>query len=177
MESMFEEIFTRNRCTDFRWIEPSGIRVAHWVRMKCHYGCGGYGACAACPPETPSVAECREFFREYSRAALFHFRLRLDGPDERHAACRAINRQLLSVERDVFLAGEERSFALFADNCSWCDECAGERRICRNKKDSRPTIEAMGVDVYSLARGAGYHIEVCVDDRQAMDRFGLLLIR
>lgn len=177
MKRKFEDIFARHQCDDFRWIEPSEVRVAQWVRMKCRYGCAGYGACAACPPETPSVEECREFIRDYSYAALFHFQLLLDHPDDRHDACRTINRRLLSVERDVFLAGEERVFAMFVDNCSWCVECASDRRSCHNKKESRPTIEAMGVDVFSLARDAGYHVEVCVDCRQAMDRFGLLLIR
>ena len=59
-----EEIIKSHGYTDYKWIEPKKIVVSQWVRMKCKFGCGEYGRGGACPPETPSVAECKEFFNE-----------------------------------------------------------------------------------------------------------------
>ena len=59
--------------TDYKWIDPKKIIVAQWVRMKCKFGCGEYGRGAACPPNTPPVADCEQFFSEYSDAVILHF--------------------------------------------------------------------------------------------------------
>ena len=31
-------------------IDPATVVTGNWVRLKCQYGCGGYGACLTCPP-------------------------------------------------------------------------------------------------------------------------------
>ena len=48
-------LFREHGFEDFRWIDPKAIVVAHWVRMKCLFGCEDYGRNAACPPNTPPV--------------------------------------------------------------------------------------------------------------------------
>ena len=58
--------------TDHKWINPRRIVTANWVRMKCQFGCDGYGESGCCPPETPSVADCRKFFDEYRIGLLLH---------------------------------------------------------------------------------------------------------
>jgi predicted metal-binding protein len=164
-------------CTYFRWIDPKDIVVSQWVRMKCMYGCDCYGATGCCPPEAPSVVECERFFREYSRAVIFHFHKRVRRPEDRHAWTRRVNAGLLKLEREVFLAGNERAFLLFMDTCGRCKECAGSRRDCVDKMGARPTADALAVDVYTTVRKAGYHIEVLKDYRQPMDRYAFLMVR
>jgi predicted metal-binding protein len=58
--------------TDSKWIDPKKIIVARWVRKKCVFGCGEYGHGGACPPNTPPVAECERFFKEYTDAIILH---------------------------------------------------------------------------------------------------------
>ena len=79
-----EALFAKHGYTDFKWIEAQDIVVAQWVRMKCTFGCGEYGRNASCPPNVPSVPECRQFFDEYSTAAIFRFEKAVEEPEERH---------------------------------------------------------------------------------------------
>lgn len=171
-----ETLFGEHGFTDFKWIEPKDIIVAQWVRMKCTFGCSNYGKNATCPPNVPSVAECRAFFDEYATMAVFHFEKAFEKPEDRHAWTREINRALLKVERGVFLAGNEKAFLLFMDSCELCSDCPGARDECKHPKSARPTPESMAVNVYSTVRQAGYPIQVLADYSQAMNRYAFLLI-
>jgi predicted metal-binding protein len=172
-----EELFLKHKFKDFRWIDPKNIVVSRWVRMKCMFGCTEYGKIACCPPNTPSVDECKSFFSEYSEGAIFHFEKRLEDPEERYEWARDINEKLLGLERDVFLAGNPKTFLLFMDSCSLCKNCGEERIKCKNKKSARPPPEAMAVDVFSTVRQLGYSIEVLHDYSQTMNRYAFLLIK
>lgn len=171
-----EALFKTRGYTDFKWVKPQDIVVSHWVRMKCMYGCGDFGRNAACPPNVPSVSECRQFFDEYSTAAIFHFAHSVESPEDRHAWSREVNMNLLKLEREVFLSGYQKAFLLFMDSCNLCSDCLGERAECNNPKSSRPTLEAMAVDVFSTARQCGYPINVLSDYSQQMNRYAFLLI-
>jgi predicted metal-binding protein len=171
-----EAIFCQHGFTDFRWLDPAEIVVAQWVRMKCMYGCGSYGRVASCPPNTPSVAECRRFFDEYRTAAVFHFEKTVAQPEARHAWSRETNQALLQLERAVFLAGYRKAFLLFMDSCHLCADCASAREACNNARHSRPSPEGMAMDVFATVRKLGYPIEVLADYDQAMNRYAFLLI-
>lgn len=174
--TQLEALFAKHGFTDFKWIDPHQIVVAQWVRMKCIFGCDDYGRNASCPPNTPSVAECRRFFDEYNAAAIFHFEKRVSKPEDRHAWTKGIDQELLKLERAVFLAGHQKAFLLFVNNCSMCGKCAGTRQECKHPQSARPTGEAMAVDVYSTVRQVGYPIQVLPDYDQAMNRYAFLLI-
>jgi predicted metal-binding protein len=171
-----EALFAKHGCTDFKWVKPEDIVVSQWVRLKCLFGCAQYGRNASCPPNIPTVSECRQFFDEYAAAAIFRFEKRLDRPEDRHSWAKGINQQLLNLERAVFLAGHRKAFLLFMDSCYLCVDCAGARAECRNPKSARPTPEAMAVDVFSTVRKYGYPIEVLSNYSEAMNRYAFLLI-
>jgi predicted metal-binding protein len=170
------KLFHKHGFTDFRWLDPQDIVVAQWVRMKCQFGCPDYGRAGACPPHTPSVQECERFFREYKRAAVFHFEKKLDRPEDRHAWTRKLNLELLKLERDVFLAGFPKAFLLFLDTCNVCLECSGSRSACKEPRLGRPVPEGLAVDVFSTVRKLGYPIQVLPDYKQIMNRYAFLLI-
>jgi predicted metal-binding protein len=174
--NQIDEIFRSHGYTDYKWIDPSGIIVAQWVRMKCMFGCGEYGRGGACPPNTPAVAECERFFKEYSDALILHFEGTMDQPEERHAWSAKINAKLLKLEREMFLAGYERAFLLFMDSCNICKECSGRRETCAQPRMARPAPEAMAVDVYSTVRRYGFAINVRTDYGQKMDRYAFLMV-
>jgi len=171
-----EALFLRHGFEDFKWFPPKDVVTAQWVRMKCLFGCPEYGKGGTCPPNTPSVEECDRFFKDYRRSVVFRFEKRLDAPEERHAWSRGINARLYDLEREIFLSGNVKAFMLFMDSCAICPECAGSRSKCRNPKKSRPSPEAMAVDVYSTILRAGYPIEVLKDYDRAMNRYAFLLI-
>ncbi len=171
-----ENILKSHNYSDFKWIDPKKIVVSQWVRMKCRFGCSEYGHGGTCPPATPSVAECREFFSEYEDAVILHFEGLMDKPEDRHAWTAKINAQLVQLERSVFIAGFERAFQLFMDSCSFCRECSETRETCKKPRMARPAPEAMAVDVYTTVRQAGFEINVLPEYDRTMDRFAILLI-
>lgn len=171
-----EALFAKHEFADFKWIDPASIVVSEWVRMKCMYGCNGYGRNASCPPNTPTVAECRRFFAEYRTAAIFHFEKKVAKPEDRHEWSAKISGRLLKLEREVFLAGNHKAFLLFMDSCNLCGECALTRAQCKHPKMSRPSPEAMAIDVFATARQCGYPIEVLADYSRPMNRYAFLLV-
>jgi len=171
-----QKLFNDKGFPDYRWIDPAEMVVAQWVRMKCLFGCDSYGRNASCPPNTPSIDECREFFKEYRLGAVFHFSKRFNEPEERHEWSREVNRSLLDLERSIFVAGYPQAFLLFVDNCKLCRECTSTRAGCRNKRMARPTPEGMGVNVFATVAKYGYPIEVLDDYDKEMNRYAFLLI-
>jgi predicted metal-binding protein len=171
-----ERLFVKRGFKDFRWLDPREIVVGQWVRMKCLYGCVEYGHNACCPPNAPSVEDCERFFRDYQRAAVFHFRKAVAKPEDRHAWSRRVNLGLLKLEREVFLSGHVKAFLLPMDSCSLCQECSGIRMTCKKPKLARPTADAMAMDVYATVRKLGYPIQVLSDTKQAMNRYAFLFI-
>ena len=172
-----EEIFHGYGYQDYKWIDPQKVIVSQWVRMKCVYGCGEYGKSACCPPNVPSVAECERFFHEYASALIFRFKKQVEKPEDRHTWSKKVNAKLSKLEREVFLAGYERTFLLFMDSCELCNDCSGDRVQCKIPRQARPSPEAMAVDVYSTVRQYNFPIEVRTDYDQNMNRYAFLMIR
>lgn len=171
-----ENLFRKHRFEDFKWVDPRKIVVSHWVRMKCMFGCREYGKNACCPPSTPSVDECKNFFGEYAECAVFHFQKNVEKPEDRHEWTKEIDARLLKLEREVFLAGNPKTFLLFMDSCDVCETCAEERTKCKNKRSARPTPEAMAIDVFSTVKQLDYPIEVLKDYSASMNRYAFLLV-
>jgi predicted metal-binding protein len=171
-----EALIAKHGFADHKWINPRDIVVGQWVRMKCIFGCDEYGRTASCPPNVPSVAECRQFFDEYRTGVILHFEKQVDKPEDRHSWSRKVNQKLLKLERAVFVAGYEKAFLLFMDSCCICKECPGRREECKQPRSARPSPEAMAVDVFSTVRRYDYPIEVLSEYSQAMHRYAFLLI-
>lgn len=175
-QNVLQKVFYDQGMGDFRWIDPTEIVVAQWVRLKCQFGCDNYGRNASCPPNTPPLADCRAFFKEYRLGTVFRFNQSFSDPEERHDWSRNVNRALIELERNVFLAGHAQAFMMLMDNCNLCRDCANTRSHCRNKKMARPSPEAMGVDVFSTVTKYDYPINVLDDYGQEMNRYAILLI-
>lgn len=170
-----ESILQDRGLTDFKWIKPGEIVVAQWVRIKCMYGCEGYGM-ACCPPNTPSVEDCEKFFREYESGLLIRLNKFADRDDYPSDWSKDISDELLETERQVFLSGYEKAFLLNHTCCTECDKCPGKREDCRDKKRSRPSPESFAVDVYQTVRKAGMDINVVSENPSEITRIAILLI-
>lgn len=171
-----EGLFSEHGYIDFKWIDAKDIVVADWVRVKCLFGCDTSGKHVLCPPNTPSVLECRDFFSDYIDAVIFRFEHAVGKPEDRFAWSREVNLKLLELGREVFLAGYHKAFLLFMDECRICSVCRGTPEECVNKKDSRPCPESFAVDVFATVRSVGYPIEVLTETSQTMNRYAFLMI-
>lgn len=176
IREQIEPIIRRHAFSDYRWLDPAGILVAEWVRIKCQFGCPHFGKVAACPPNTPGVETCRRFFSEYRHALIFHFQVAEAETSARHAWSARTNQALVALERDVFLAGCPKAFALFTDACHLCDECAAERSDCKQPALARPSATGLAVDVFGTALGLGYSIEVLAAPDCTVDYFAFLMV-
>ncbi len=174
--SKVESILKQHGYSDYKWIAPAEIIVSQWVRIKCMYGCNEYGKTATCPPNVPSVSECERFFREYNNAVVIHFKKEVEKPEDRFAWTRGINLKLLALEKEIFCSDFPKAFLLFMDSCNICKTCQEKKEDCVEPKMSRPTPEALGIDVYSTVRKVGYPIHVLSDYSQKMNRYAFLLI-
>lgn len=171
-----EALFHNYKYENFKWIEPGKIVVAHWVRMKCRFGCKEYGKNAVCPPNTPSVSDCGQFFCEYSKAVIFHFETTLKDPEDRFNWTKKINSKLGKLERELFLLGYPKVFLLYMDTCCLCSDCVTDAGLCKYPDLARPAAEALAVDVFSTVRKFGFPIEVLSDYSQKMNRYAFLLV-
>jgi predicted metal-binding protein len=149
--------------TEAKIIESSSVVTAEWVRLKCQYGCGGYGTTYCCPPHTPRPEETRQVMDCYKKAILAHF-----GRNVR------VTKTMVELEKEVFLAGYFKAFSFGAGPCSLCKSCPEEG--CKNPESARPSMEGCGIDVFSTARNNGYPIEVLCDRSCTGNYYGLLLI-
>ncbi len=148
-----------------RIIPPADVETAAWVRLKCQFGCGGYGQCLVCPPFTPTPEQMRKTIDCYKRIALIHFE-----PD---ADSKVI---VADLERKIFLLGYWKAFGLGAGPCYFCKECDVEEKQCRYPERARPSMEACGIDVFTTVKKAGLPIEVVRTTRQCPNYYGLILI-
>lgn len=170
-----EKILLVNGYTSFKWVSGADLSVQQWVRFKCMFGCSTYGKKGSCPPEVPSIPECREFFNEYQDIVVIQLRVKLEKPEDRKEWSRRNNLELLRLEKAAFLAGYHKAFLLFMDECRLCQECPGTRLECKNIM-SRPSPEALGVDVFNAVRMLGFSIDVLTDYQQEMNRYAFLLV-
>ena len=142
---------------------PAAVHTASWVRWKCQFGCDGFGSSLVCPPHTPTPDQTRRMLDDYRRAVLFE------------APHRRVKPIAVALERELFLAGYYKALGLGAGPCSLCATCAMEAG-CRHAEEARPSMEAVGIDVYATARGAGFTIDVVRDRTDPQHYFGIVLI-
>ncbi len=148
------------------------VPVDERVTLKCRIPrCFGYGAGAQCPPNTLQPAELRELLAKYSRAVFF---IKDVPPEvivrdkatikERVDAYQQLYKIVSEIESMAFYDGHYLAFGLAAGSCRHtfcgqqkdCQAMRGEK--CRFSLISRPSMEAVGIDVYKMVAQAGWDI-------------------
>jgi len=152
-------------------IKAEEVVVADWVRLKCQYGCGGYGKRLSCPPYSPTPNETRRIITGYKKVILMKFRS-CQECDDREAV--NIHMVIAKMERDLFLSGYYAAFGMACGPCNLCAQCNLDE--CQKPNLARPSMEACGIDVYATARESGFKIEVLTQRDQIPRCFGLILV-
>ncbi len=144
-------------------ISPALIAVSEQVRYKCQYGCRYYLRNKMCPPHTPPIAEFREVVRRYDQALLLR------------AAPERLHGLILKLEREAFLLGHPLALGLIEGPCSLCEKCPGPNAPCLQPEKARPSMEAMGIDVFQTCANVGIDLRVLTDRADAYLVTGLVL--
>jgi predicted metal-binding protein len=160
--------FIRSACElgalEAKPVKAASIVTAPWVRLKCRFGCDGYNTSLCCPPNTPTWFEMREVISSYEHALLIH--------------CKEVDsstRIVCELERQIFLAGYYKAFGLGAGPCRMCGGKCNLKR-CVHTENTRPSMEACGIDVYATAKANGYPIAVVKDYKDKANYYGIVLI-
>jgi len=159
------------------------IPVDERIVLKCQIPrCFGYGTSAHCPPNTMKPAELRDLLKGYQWAVFFTS----DVPPEvivrdratireREAAYRKIFNVVNEIESMAFYDGHYLAFGFAAGSCrhTFCsgqENCqAMEGKRCRIALRSRPSMEAVGIDVYKMAAALGWDIYPIGSDAKPED--------
>ncbi len=149
-------------------IAPNSIATAEWVRLKCQFGCPGYGRSHCCPPHTPTPEVTRKVIDSYEKAILLHRRLK---GEERS---KILNDIVVRLEIEIFLDGYYKAWSMGSGPCRLCSEC-DVATPCKNGFTARPSMEACGIDVYKTARDNGFDIQVVRTREEERNVFGLIL--
>jgi predicted metal-binding protein len=155
-------------------IDTMNVVVGNWVRLKCQYGCDGYGECLTCPPYSPTPDYTKKMIGEYSKGLL----IQIENTPSRNRS-RLSNRELRKIvadlEREIFLDGYYKAFGLAAGPCRFCETCE-TKEPCKHPYEARPSMEACGIDVYQTARNCGFELEVVKTEDCPYSRVALILI-
>ncbi|HXZ24010.1 MAG TPA: DUF2284 domain-containing protein [Methanomassiliicoccales archaeon] len=165
---------------DAKEVRASDIAVGDWVRYKCAFGCKGYGKHLSCPPYVPSPDETRRMLKEYRTGILLRF-LGVPGmktiepdkiPEDFHPMYKDlilwVHETTWKLEKTAFYDGFYKAVGFGAYPCIYCEHCVAEesvgpvdasmKRLCRHMDKVRPSMEAVGMDVFATARKAGWEI-------------------
>ena len=145
-------------------IDPATVPIEPWVKAKCRYGCMFYGKKWSCPPHSLQPAEFRELLGCYTKAVLVAGQPPL----------REFQERLLDLEKTAFLHGCKKALAFSGGPCSWCESCAAEACLFPEKR--RPSLEACGCDVFSLAENYGIPVAPVRNRGDFVQYIGLLLV-
>jgi predicted metal-binding protein len=164
-------------------VKAEDILVDERVALKCQIPlCFGYGTCPNCPPHTLKPHELREILAKYRYAVFFT----IDVPSEVIVRDKATIKERVAVyqlafsivnevESIAFYDGYYLAFGLAAGSCrhTYCgkqESCSAmEGARCRMSLRARPSMEAVGIDVYRMVATQGWEIYPIGSDATAED--------
>lgn len=153
-------------------VKAEDIPVDERVPLKCQIPrCFGYGVSAHCPPHTLKPGDLKEVLKKYHCAVFFIMEV---PPEvivrdkatikERVAAYQQVFKMVSELESMAFYDGHYLAFGFAAGSCrhTFCgqkESCqALEGKRCRFALLARPSMEAVGIDVYKMVARAGWDI-------------------
>lgn len=157
---------------DAKIIPASEVTVDARVRLKCLVPrCHLYGESANCPPYAPPPEEMHRILRKYRWAVLFktevHPKTDFVDDDRWHVGHMAHQRKIHdisgAIEALAFNDGYYLAAGFAAGGCKTA-LCAGQicqfldSGRCRFPLRSRPSMEAVGIDVFDLATRVGWEV-------------------
>jgi len=145
-------------------ISTDTIHVADWTELRCGFGCERYGQ-RRCPPNSPSPEQTRRLLADYKQALLL----------EGEPPTKDFQQKVVKAEREAFLAGFYKALSFWAGPCTLCQECPSEGG-CLNPRDSRPSMEGAGIDVFETVRRAGFRLRTLKAPGDFIKYFAIILL-
>jgi len=167
-----------NGATEVKIINAADVCIDERVRLKCQIPrCDSYGQNLMCPPYVPSVAEFRTQLSLFSTALLLQISASIKQvSSDVYAPANKLHDLVNRGEKAAFEAGFRFATGLIGGCCRLCEECvivAGSTK-CRFPFKARPSMEAIGIDVFATTEKAGCAVTFPINDEVTWT--GLILI-
>ena len=170
--------------------DAQDVVIDERVRLKCQVPiCSGYGASLMCPPNVMSLADFINVLTKYQRsilvqvscpipsemqpmiasestdvADLYQNEEFLTSYDESIKQAKMQLHELVNrVEAAAFSMGYRFATGLIGGQCILCEDCVAQsanNEPCRHPFRARPSMEAMGIDVFQTAANAGLPFDI-----------------
>ena len=114
-------------------LRPEQVVTAEWVRWKCLYGCAVAGRCLTCPPHSPTPEQTRRLLDEYETILLLRFDVLPDAAEWTRPAAWVLER-VLRLERELFLGGRHKAFAIVGGRSCDLEEACGSPETLRQPR-------------------------------------------
>lgn len=181
--------------TTVKIIDAKDIVTDRRVRLKCAVPlCSNYGRHLMCPPNLMDIEEFEKILALYDRALLIQIEADVDSSDKSDEPlsgemseeldretgaidCELRLHQLINLlEAAAFKKGFYLAAGLIGGECCLCEECVlpCSKEGCRHPFQSRPSMEAMGIDVYETCRRNGLSIDF--SSKEKVRWTGLILL-
>jgi len=144
-----EQVVAEQGLLDARLIAAYQIVTAHWVRMKCRYGCPNYQHHLDCSPFSPDVEMFRKVLAEYQWAAVLKVVEASPGPADG---------LLLKLELALCKLGFRKALALGSRSCGLCNPCVRTAEGCPHPERIRPELSSLGIDTTALIHHVGWEL-------------------
>ncbi len=164
---LLERIFNALKdegASEVRLVPARSIVVDERVRLKCQIPlCDTYGRNLMCPPNLPSIEDFRRALARFSRAILIQVSASIPEQsggklsEDVFGPANKLHELVNKGEKMAFEGGLHFATGLIGGCCRLCEECVavqGETR-CRFPFKARPSMEAMGIDVFSTLEKIG----------------------
>jgi Predicted metal-binding protein len=156
-------------------LNASDIDVENRAKLKCAYGCRGYGKRLSCPPHIISIDEFREILKEYNTAILLIEEHDTSAENDIFKAWSRLRKgsfnKMLELEHDAFRDGFTYAQLLRPGACNECEACGD---VCNKPEMRRFPPEAVGINLSKLMEKNGLEMEYCNFDR--VKCVGILLL-
>lgn len=168
--------------TKVNFLNAKDVIIDPRVRLKCLIPpCDDYGHNLMCPPYILSVKEFKEIFSNYKWAILiqieapFTKEMKKQIQNTKTVSELYINTEFIDTYKKIFdpirlklhkiinkieaiayTLGYRFAAGFKAGPCKLCSECIVKNNItnCRHPYQSRPSMEAVGIDVFKTAKNA-----------------------
>ena len=155
------------------------IELAEWVRVKCQFGCCQYNTNWCCPPASPDLEKTRSVLQEYSTALLLLGSRQCKDFYLSNARRRAERvrswKEVVGIERKLFLEGYDKAISLVSGACALCKKCTYPE-ACRFPKERRPPIEAFSIDLIGTLKNLGISTPVAQETGDTFKYYAIILL-
>jgi len=192
------EIAVKSGASYAKSIKTKKVVVDERVLLKCRYPqCRWYGQCLMCPPFTPSPQEFSRYLQKYRYAIIVQFEFLY--PEELmtniknddttlpelfyemghsleisiDSGWKDLQKIVAVIEKEAFKQGYYFATGFVATSCRLCEKC-NPNMPCKHPFEARPSMEAVGIDVYATTKNAG--LEADFKPRDKIILTGLVLL-